>query len=108
MLERSTFRARGDIVEIMPSYEKIITRIYFFGDEVEQIVRIDNITGEILEKPEKTTIYPAVHYLSYDENVEETIKLIRQELQSRVAELNAQNKIVEAQESNNELNTTLK
>lgn len=97
VLERSTFRARGDIVEIMPSYEKIITRIYFFGDEIEQIVKIDNLTGEILEKPEKTTIYPAVHYLAYDENVEETIKLIRQDLQSRLIELNAQNKLIEAQ-----------
>lgn len=97
VLERSTFRARGDIVEIMPSYEKIITRIYFFGDEVEQIVKIDNVTGEIIERPEKTTIYPAVHYLSYDENVDETIKLIRQDLQNRLVEFDAQNKLVEAQ-----------
>lgn len=97
VLERSTFRARGDIVEIMPSYEKIITRIYFFGDEIEKIVRIDNVTGEILETPDTVTIYPAVHYLSYDENVEETIKLIRQELQGRLAELNSQNKLIEAQ-----------
>ena len=97
VLERSTFRARGDIVEIMPSYEKIITRIYFFGDEIEKIVKIDNVTGEIVEKPDTTTIYPAVHYLSYDENVEETIKLIRQELKDRLVELNAQNKLIEAQ-----------
>ncbi len=97
VLERATFRARGDIVEIVPSYEKIITRIYFFGDEIEKIVKIDNVTGEIIEKPDKTTIYPAVHYLSYDENVEETIKLIRQDLQNRLAELNSQNKLVEAQ-----------
>lgn len=97
VLERATFRARGDIVEIMPSYEKTITRIYFFGDEVEKITRIDNVTGEILENPDKTTIYPAVHYLSYDENVEETIKLIRQELKNRLSELNAQNKLIEAQ-----------
>lgn len=97
VLERSTFRAKGDIVEIMPSYEKIITRIYFFGDEIEKIVRIDNVTGEILETPDTTVIYPAVHYLSYDENIEETISLIRQELQTRLAELNSQNKIVEAQ-----------
>lgn len=96
-LERSTFRARGDIVEIMPSYEKIITRIYFFGDEIEKITRIDNVTGEILENPDKITIYPAVHYLSYDENVEETIQLIRNELQASLAQLNSQNKIVEAQ-----------
>lgn len=107
VLERSTFRARGDIIEIMPSYEKIITRIYLFGDEVEQIVKIDNVTGEILEKPEETTIYPAVHYLSYDENVEETIGLIRQELQSRLAELNSQNKLVEAQRLEQRVNYDL-
>jgi len=97
VLERSTFRARGDIVEIMPSYEKIITRIYMFGDEIEKIVRIDNVTGEILESPEKTIIYPAVHYLSYDENVEETISYIRQELADRLVVLNSQNKLIEAQ-----------
>ena len=56
VLERSNFRARGDIVEIMPAYEKVITRIYFFGDEIEKIVRIDNVTGEILETPESVVI----------------------------------------------------
>jgi len=95
-LERSTFRARGDIVEIMPSYEKIITRVYFFGDEIERLVKIDNVTGEILESPESVVIYPAVHYLSSDTDDEETIKLIRQELKNRLVELNAENKILEA------------
>lgn len=107
VLERSTFRARGDIVEIMPSYEKIITRIYFFGDEIEQIVRIDNVTGEIIEKPNTTTIYPAVHYLSYDENVDETISLIRQELKNRLVELNSQNKLIEAQRIEQRVNYDL-
>ena len=97
VLERATFRARGDIVEIMPSYEKIVTRIYFFGDEIEKIVRIDNVSGEILETPESVVIYPAVHYLSYDENTEETLDLIRQELAVRIAELESENKLVEAQ-----------
>lgn len=97
VLERSTFRARGDIVEIMPAYEKIITRVYFFGDEIEKIVKIDNVTGEIIEIPESVVIYPAVHYVSNDENVEETIKLIREELQHRLVELQNQNKLVEAQ-----------
>ena len=97
VLERSTFRARGDVVEIMPAYEKIITRICFFGDEIEKIVRIDNVTGEILELPDKVVIYPAVHYLSYDENVDETISLIREELQHRLVELNNENKLIEAQ-----------
>lgn len=97
VLERSTFRARGDIVEIMPAYEKIITRIYFFGDEIEKILRIDNVTGEIIENCNSVVIYPAVHYLSYDENVDETIGLIREELQHRLVELNNENKLIEAQ-----------
>ena len=96
-LERSTFRARGDILEIMPAYEKVVTRIYFFGDEIEKIVRIDHLTGEILESPESVYIYPAVHYIAYDENEEETLDMIRTELRNRVAELESQNKILESQ-----------
>ncbi len=96
-LKRGAFRARGDIIEIMPSYEKVITRISLFGDEVEKISRVDQMTGEILEIPKEVVIFPAVHYLSYDENLEETIKLIRTELTSRLAVLNSENKIVEAQ-----------
>ncbi len=97
VLERSTFRARGDIVEIMPAYEKTVTRIYFFGDEIEKIIKIDNVTGEILDTPDKITIYPAVHYLSYDEDVDETIKLIRKELADQLVVFNNQNKLIEAQ-----------
>ena len=96
-LERSTFRARGDILEIMPAFEKIITRIYFFGDEIEKIVRIDHLTGEILESPESVYIYPAVHYIAYDENEDETLDMIRMELKNRVAELESENKILESQ-----------
>src|SRR5574344_337205 len=70
---------------------------YFVGDEVEKIVKIDNVSGEIIETPESVVIYPAVHYLSYDDNEEETINLIRQELQTRLAELNNENKLIEAQ-----------
>ncbi len=96
-LERSTFRARGDILEIMPAFEKVVTRIYFFGDEIEKIVRIDHLTGEILEAPESVYIYPAVHYIAYDENEEETLDMIRTELRNRVNELEAENKILESQ-----------
>lgn len=96
-LEHSTFRVRGDVIEIMPAYEKIITRICMFGDEIEKFVKINPVSGEIVEIPEKIVLYPAVHYLSYDENEEETIKLIRLELQNRLAELYDENKILEAQ-----------
>lgn len=96
-LDRSNFRARGDFVEIMPAYEKVITRISFFGDEIEKITKIDHVTGEILEVPNETVIFPAVHYLSDDDDKEETIRLIREELKIRLGELYAQNKLVEAQ-----------
>ncbi len=96
-LKCSTFRVRGDIVEIMPAYEKIITRFYFFGDEVEKIVKIDNVSGEIIDTPDSVVIYPAVHYLSDDDDVEGTIELIKQELQQRLVELNNENKLIEAQ-----------
>ena len=96
-LKYSTFRVRGDIVEIMPPYEKVVTRLYFFGDELEKIVKIDQVSGEIIDTPKEIVIYPAVHYITDDENQEETIKLIRQELSDRLVELNNQNKLVEAQ-----------
>ena len=96
-LKCSTFRARGDIVEIMPAYEKIVTRIYFFGDEIEKIVKIDNVSGEIIETPTTIVIYPAVHYITNDENQEETFAIIRKELQHRLVELNNENKLIEAQ-----------
>ena len=96
-LKYSTFRVRGDIVEIMPPYEKVVTRLYFFGDELEKIVKIDQVSGEIIDTPKEIVIYPAVHYITDDENQEETIKMIRQELSARLVELNDQNKLVEAQ-----------
>ena len=96
-LDRTNFRARGDSVEVMPSYEKIITRVSFFGDEIEKITRIDPVSGEILETPKEVVLFPAVHYLSDDDDKEETIRLIREELKIRLNELYAQNKLVEAQ-----------
>ena len=96
-LDRANFRARGDFVEVMPSYEKIITRVSFFGDEIEKITRIDNVTGEVLETPAEVVLFPAVHYLSDEDDKEETIRLIREELKVRLGQLYAQNKLVEAQ-----------
>ena len=96
-LDRANFRARGDSVEVMPSYEKIITRVSFFGDEIEKITRIDPVSGEVLETPREVVLFPAVHYLSDDDDKEETIRLIREELKTRLGELYAQNKLVEAQ-----------
>lgn len=96
-LKRGTFRPRGDLVEIMPAYENIVTRIQFFGDEIEKITRIDQVTGGILEMPDSVVIFPAVHYLSFDDDLDETIKLIREELKNRLVELQNENKLIEAQ-----------
>lgn len=96
-LKRGTFRARGDIVEIKPAYETNIIRVNFWGDEIEKITRINPTTGEILEMCESAVIFPAVHYLSDDDDTDEFCKLIRIELNNRIAELESENKILEAQ-----------
>ena len=88
----------------MPTFEKVINRIAFFGDEIEKITRIDPLSGEILGKPDKLIIYPAVHYLSYDNDVDETIGLIKNELNNRLVELKSQNKLLEAQRLNERVN----
>ena len=103
-LKPGNFRARGDMVEFMPTFEKVINRIAFFGDEIEKITRIDPVSGEILGKPDKLIIYPAVHYLSYDNDVDETIALIKNELNNRLVELKSQNKLLEAQRLNERVN----
>lgn len=96
-LKRATFRAKGDTVEIMPSYDSNVLRFSFWGDEIEQILRINPLTGEILEAPEKAVIFPAVHYLSDDDDIDTTISMINQELQSQVAEFESQGKLIETQ-----------
>jgi len=96
-LGRGNFRARGDVIEIKPSYENIIIRIQLFGDEVEKIARINPTTGHIIEVCADAVIFPAVHYLSGAEDLEETIQLIKNELTVRLDELKQQNKLVEAQ-----------
>ena len=93
----ATFRARGDVVEIVQSFEKNITRISFFDDIVERITIIDPTTSEIIERPDVVTIYPAVHYVSEDENLEETISMIKAELATQLEYLKSKNKILEAQ-----------
>lgn len=96
-LDRGNFRARGDVIEIKPSYENIIIRIQLFGDEVEKITRIDPVSGHTLEICADAVIFPAVHYLSGTEDLAETVQLIKNELIVRLNELKAQNKLVEAQ-----------
>ena len=103
-LQRSSFRAKGDVVEIMPSYDTNVIRLSFWGDEIEQIMRINPLTGEIIETPNKIVIFPAVHYLSDDDDVDTTISMIRQELQSQVAKFESEGKLIEAQRISQRVN----
>jgi excinuclease ABC subunit B len=95
-LIRGSFRARGDTIEVFPAYEEIAVRIEFFGDEVERIVEIDPLTGEILVERLELDIYPAKHYVTTADKLAAGIAAIRQELQERLAELDREGKVVES------------
>ncbi len=95
-LIRGSFRARGDTIEVFPAYEEIAVRIEFFGDEVERIVEIDPLTGELLVDRLELDIYPAKHYVTTADRLQIGIQAIQQELDERIQELDRQGKIVEA------------
>jgi excinuclease ABC subunit B len=93
---RSRFRVRGDTLEIQPSYEELALRIEFFGDEIERIVEIDPLTGELLGELDSVDIYPAKHFVTSHNKLMAAIESIKQELAERLAELKAQGKLLEA------------
>ncbi len=93
---RGKFRVRGDVVEIFPSYEDIAVRVEFFGDEIDRIVEIDPLTGEILGRRQRLDIYPAKHWVTTQERLNEAIRRIEVELEERLAELEREGKILEA------------
>ncbi|HAU1248454.1 TPA: excinuclease ABC subunit UvrB [Legionella pneumophila] len=97
-LERGQFRVNGDVIDIFPAdSEKEAIRIELFDDEVDNIARFDPLTGEILQRLPRVTIFPKTHYVTPRERILETVEKVKVELQERLAELNAQNKLVEAQ-----------
>ncbi|MFZ1913545.1 MAG: excinuclease ABC subunit UvrB [Dehalococcoidales bacterium] len=93
---RGKFRIRGDTLEILPAYEEIGLRIEFFGDEVERIVQIDPLTGELLNELSVIDIYPAKHFVTSHEKLLRAIQSIEVELKERLAELKSQGKLLEA------------
>ena len=95
-LARGKFRIRGDTLEIVPAYEEVAVRIQFFGDEVERIVQLDPLTGELLNQLEEAAIYPAKHFVTSKERLELAIGDIGIELEERLKELRDQGKILEA------------
>jgi excinuclease ABC subunit B len=96
-LGRGCFRVRGDVLEIGPAYEDRIVRIEFFGDEIDAIRLVDPVTGEILQSLTGLNIYPARHFVTPAERLEEAIKAIELEMKTQVSALEAENKLLEAQ-----------
>jgi excinuclease ABC subunit B len=96
-LKRGTFRVRGDTLEIMPAYGNLAYRVEFFGDEIERITEVDALTGEVLTRHVSLDIYPAKHFITPQEKLVKALEDIEVELEERLAELKAQDKLLEAQ-----------
>lgn len=96
--QRGTFRVRGDVIEVIPAgYNEKAIRIEMFDDEVENLLEVDLITGEVLARRTHVAIFPASHYVTSRENLVRAMEDIKQELAKRLEELKAQNKLLEAQ-----------
>jgi excinuclease ABC subunit B len=97
-LARATFRARGDVLEIVPAYEDDVAyRIEFFGDEIERISEIDPLTGKVRKRLEEVSIYPGSHHVTPEHIRFQAIEMIRQELQERIGVFEKENRLIEAQ-----------
>ena len=96
-LDRGQFRVRGDVIEIHPVDEDLTTRIELFGDDVERITVVDQLTGEILEEKQTTVVFPATHYVASKERQERALKGVEEELEERLDELRGSGQLLEAQ-----------
>jgi excinuclease ABC subunit B len=94
---RGTFRARGDVLEIRPAYTETAYRVSFWGNEIESITEVNPLTGEVLDSPKELSVFPAKHYVTSEDQMRQGIIDIEEELEERLAELNEQNKLLEAQ-----------
>ena len=95
-LQRGRFRIRGDTLTIQPSYEDLAVRVEFWDDEVERIVELDPLTGEILADRDRVDIYPAKHFVTTDERMDAAVKDIESELDQRLEDLRKEDRILEA------------
>ncbi|HEX5695869.1 MAG TPA: DEAD/DEAH box helicase family protein, partial [Acidimicrobiia bacterium] len=96
-LIRGKFRVRGDTLEVFPSYEETIVRVQFWGDEVERILRLNPVTGEVVDELSELFVFPATHYVTERERMLKAIAGIEEELAQRLAELEGAGKMLEAQ-----------
>src|ERR671922_2407869 len=95
-LSRSRFRVRGDVLEFAPVSGDYIVRVDFFGDEIERIVEVDELTGEVLAERNDVNIYPATHYVTPRDKMLKAIEEIEAEMEERVGQLNAEGRELEA------------
>jgi excinuclease ABC subunit B len=96
-LTRGRFRVRGDTLEVFPAYEETIGRVEYFGDEVDRILRMNPVTGEVLEELNELWVYPASHYVATEELMRTAMEAIEEELARRLGELDREGKLLEAQ-----------
>src|SRR3954462_6519283 len=96
MLGRGRFRVKGDVIELQPANQETAYRISFFGDEVEQITHFDPLSGEVFAKLDNLAIWPATEYVTSQPTIERAVDEIRHELEERLKELEAENKLLEA------------
>ena len=94
---RGTFRVRGDTVEIIPMYEELAIRIEFFGDEIEALATLHPVTGEVIDTVEQVFVFPASHYVAGPERMQKAIEGIEAELAERLAQLEHDGRLLEAQ-----------
>lgn len=94
---RGTFRLRGDTLEIFPMYEEDIVRVEFFGDQIEALTTLQPVSGEIISSDDELYVFPASHYVAGAERMEQAITRVEEELGLRLAELEGQGKLLEAQ-----------
>jgi excinuclease ABC subunit B len=94
---RGTFRVRGDTLEIIPAYEELAVRVEFFGDEIEAISTLHPLTGELVRQEQEMYVFPASHYVAGPERMKRAVAGIEDELAARLAELERQGKLLEAQ-----------
>ena len=95
-LARGRFRVRGDTLDIFPAYEELALRISFFGDEVERILEVDPLTGEVLAEKDAIEIYPAKHFVTSEEKLESAVRKINEELEEHLQWLRSQERVLEA------------
>jgi len=96
-LSRAYFRVRGDVVELVPAYDDVAIRIEFWGDEIERIVELDYVTGEILSERDSVAIYPARHFVTPRDKLTKGVRRIKRELQQQLEFFGQQGKLLEAQ-----------